>query len=286
LSAVVPRAIGDAKSPSGRLVDLARVGRVATITLNRPEKLNAISDELLVQLQLAVSQLATDGEVEVVVLTGAGRAFCAGFDISRSGTPELVGTDADAYWQSHFRSATEMLLGIWDLPQPVIAKVHGACLGGGMQMLLCCDLRVAAEDTIFGEPEIEFGGIPSFPVLAMSVSFCQASEMLLTGERLGAHRACEMGLLNRVVPAPDLDREVAALADKLARVPKGSLRQAKLVTHRAWELLGLRDLVRFGASVAADALSHRSGETAEFDKMVAEHGVRRVGLAAGRETQA
>lgn len=254
------------------LVEVARDGRVATVTLHRPSKLNAINDELLSQLHDSVVALARDDGVEVVVLAGTGRAFCAGFDISGSHPPQ-TSSDNEEYWRSHFARATDTLCSIWDLPQPVIAKLHGACLGGGLHLALCCDLRVAADDSVLGEPEVGFGGVPSFPFLMAMVSFCQASELLLTGARVDARRAYEIGLVNRVVPADQLDAEVAALAGRMARFPVGTLRRAKRITHKGFELTGTRELVEFAAAQAADALSHRSGEAAEFDAIAAESGV-------------
>jgi len=272
-------------SAPGGLVQLARDGRVATITLDRPAKLNALSDALVGGLSAAVAEVAVDESIEVVVLSGNGRAFCAGFDISRGeGSPVPAAgaskAEVEAYWRAHFEAATAMLLSIWDLPQPVVAKVHGYCLGGGMHLLLACDLSVAADDAVFGEPEIELGGVPSFPRLAMALTPCRAGEVLLLGERLGAARAYEIGLVNRVVPLGELDAVTDALAGRLAAMPAGALRRAKAVTHRAFELMGLREAVRFGAGLAAEALANPSQEAAELERLVAERGVG-AALAAG-----
>jgi len=267
------------------LVRWARQDRVGVVTLNRPAKLNAITDELMTELVSVLDAVAADDETELVVLEGAGRAFCAGFDISTPPPapsadrwPEEARLSGEAYWQAHFGLASEMLTKLWDLPQPVVAKVQGACLGGGMHLMLACDLAIASDDAFFGEPEVRFGGVPSFPILPLVVGLRRANDIWLAGERLSAARALEIGLVNRVAPASDLSNVVDAVAKQLTMVPKGTLRRVKGVSHQMGELLGARAALDIGRYAAVQALSRRDGEAAEFDQVVRSGGLN-AGLA-------
>ena len=185
------------RSEDVTLVRWARRDRIAVVTLSRPAKLNAITDDLMSELVAVLHEVAQDDATELVVLEGAGRAFCAGFDIS-TGPPgpatvgEAGGQDGPeakrSYWQSHFELARQVLVAIWDLPQPVLAKIRGACLGGGMHLMLACDLAIASDDAYFGEPEARFGGVPSFPLLAAVTGLRRANEIWMGGGTISATR--------------------------------------------------------------------------------------------------
>ncbi len=244
---------------------------IATITLSRPEKLNALTDELMTELTSALDHCAQDDKVQVVVLTGAGRAFSAGFDISTREVPRVSVDD----WKTHFRIGCGAMRKVWDLPKPVIAKVRGPCLGGGFDLAFSCDLIVAADDAKFGEPEVKFGGGSMFMLLPWIVGIRHVNEILLTGNVLTAERAHELGIINTVVPREELDAAVEQLATHMCRLPRGTLTRNKALIHRVYEMMGVREAVRASEDNSVLGLSAKttSGSVSEFDHITATEGV-------------
>jgi enoyl-CoA hydratase/carnithine racemase len=243
-----------ATSAALQTVLVAREGVVARITLNRPDKRNALSLELMEELIVALDRIGADGDVRAVVIEGAGVAFSAGHDLS-----EMVGRDLPFY-QRLFDVCTELMEKIHRLPQPVIAKVHGIATAAGCQLVAACDLAVAADDARFATPGVKIGLFCSTPMVPLSraIGRKRALEMLLTGELVDASTALEWGLVNRVVPAEDLDDAVAELVDAIARSSpltvgigkEAFYAQAELDEHRAYDLT---KAVMSMNSMAADA---------------------------------
>lgn len=197
-----------------RNLEIANRGAVRTITVNRPDKLNALNRDTLNELTLAFAQAAQDDDVRAVVLTGAGeKAFVAGADIA-----EMNGyTPVQA--QGFSRAGQQLMTGIERLSKPVVARIQGFALGGGMELAMACHLRVASEKAKFGQPEINLGLIPGFggtQRLLRLAGRSAALELCLTGATINAQRAYELGIVNRVVAPEALDEAVAALADQLA----------------------------------------------------------------------
>ncbi|HEX9416832.1 MAG TPA: enoyl-CoA hydratase [Gaiellaceae bacterium] len=188
-------------------------GPSASIVLNRPEKRNALSLALMSEVIEALDALAADPEVRAIVIEGAGPAFSAGHDLG-----EMIGRDADFYMRL-FETCTVMMERIHSVPQPVIAKVHGAAYAAGCQLVAACDLAVAAEGTKFATPGVKIGLFCSTPMVPVSraVGRKRALELLLTGEPIDAATAADWGLVNRVVPAERLDAEVKQLVAAIAR---------------------------------------------------------------------
>jgi enoyl-CoA hydratase/carnithine racemase len=186
---------------------------LARVTLDRPEKRNALSLELMLEATDALKALGDRPEVRVVVIGGAGPAFSAGHDLG-----EMVGCEP-AFHQRLFDVCVELMETIHRIPQPVIAKVHGIATAAGCQLVAACDLAVAAEGTRFATPGVKIGLFCSTPMVPVSraVGRKRALELLLTGEPIDADTALEWGLVNRVVPAEELDEAVAALADRIVR---------------------------------------------------------------------
>ena len=182
---------------------------VVTLTLNRPEQYNALSLALLTELQAAVARLATDESVRVLVIAGAGKAFCAGHDLK-----EIQGHASPEFEKDVFENARRLMIALTRLPQPVIARVHGAAYAAGCQLVAQCDLAVAVPEARFAASGVNFGLFCSTPgvPLARNVSTKRAMEMLLTGEPIDAATALAWGLVNRVVPPARLDEEVLGLA--------------------------------------------------------------------------
>ncbi|WP_425449968.1 enoyl-CoA hydratase [Virgifigura deserti] len=185
---------------------------VATLTLNRPQARNALSMAVMESLLATLGDVATDDSVKVVVLAGAGPAFCAGHDLK-----ELRADPRREAYEAVFARCSELMLAITRLPKPVIARVHGIATAAGCQLVATCDLAIAANDARFATPGVNIGLFCSTPMVALSraVPRKQAMEMLLTGEMIPADRAAEIGLINRAVPADELDRAVTELAGKI-----------------------------------------------------------------------
>jgi enoyl-CoA hydratase/carnithine racemase len=196
-----------------RNVAVAVDGDSARITLNRPEKRNALSLELMEELIAALREVSALESVRVIVIEGAGPAFSAGHDLS-----EMIDRD-EAFFAHLFAVCTAVMETIQELPQPVIAKVHGIATAAGCQLVAACDLAVAGETARFGTPGVKIGLFCSTPMVPVSraVGRKRAMEMLLTGETIDASTALDWGLVNRVVPVSELDAAVAELVDAIAR---------------------------------------------------------------------
>ena len=195
-----------------QVLELERDGKVATLTLNRPQQRNALSMQLMSQVVDVLGELRTDPDVHAVILAGAGPAFCAGHDLG-----EMVGLELDGY-RDVFALCTQMMEAIHDLPQPVIARVHGIATAAGCQLVAACDLAVASSDAKFATPGVKIGLFCSTPMVEVSraVGRKRALEMLLTGVPIDAATAADWGLVNRVVAPGDLDTATAELAGQIA----------------------------------------------------------------------
>jgi enoyl-CoA hydratase/carnithine racemase len=193
-------------------------GAVAHLRMNSPERLNALSDEMLSALQSAFDTLKDDRTIRAVVLSGAGKAFCAGHDLKQMTAGRQAEDGGQAYFADLFDRCARMMLTIRDLPQPVIAQAHGIATAAGCQLVASCDLAVAAEGTRFGVNGVNIGLFCSTPMVALSrnLSRKHAFEMLTTGQFIDATRAETLGLINRVVPPERLEAETQDLAETLA----------------------------------------------------------------------
>ncbi len=193
-------------------------GNVATLALNAPDRLNALSDAMLAALKQAFAALETDSTIRVVVLKGTGKAFCAGHDLREMQAARQAPDGGAAAFADLFASCAEVMQAIPRLPQPVIAQVHGIATAAGCQLVASCDMAVAAEGTRFGVNGVNIGLFCSTPMVALSrnIPRKQAFEMLTTGTFIDAARAEALGLVNRVVPPEALEAETMALAETVA----------------------------------------------------------------------
>jgi enoyl-CoA hydratase/carnithine racemase len=206
---------------------------VITLTLNDAARFNALGSEMLVELQRALDDIARDDEARAVVLSGAGKAFCAGHNLKdMAANPEL------AYYQKLFSQCSRVMLSIHKLPVPVIARVHGMATAAGCQLVAQCDLAVAAEEASFATSGIHYGlfcATPSVP-LVRNVPAKRAMEMLLTGDFIDARAALAQGLVNRVVPAGELDTEVEKLLGAILEKPRAAIAMGKALVYQQREL--------------------------------------------------
>ena len=222
------------------LIEYIADGAIARIRLNRPKKLNAINAEMLDGLTAALDRAEADENVRVVLLSGEGRAFSAGFDLD-IGAP-AAGVSLAEHTRRELRRDFDLIMRFWDCPKPTIAAVHGYCLGSSMEITAVCDITVAAEDCLFGAPEVRFGSGIVCLILPWVIGLKQAKELLLTGDdKVDALRAASMGLINKVVPADRLATETDAIAQQIAANNETAVRLTKRAIQRSVEIAGLRD---------------------------------------------
>ncbi|ABN78620.1 enoyl-CoA hydratase [Cereibacter sphaeroides] len=236
-------------------------GAVATLTLNRPEALNALSDAMLAALKEQFRALAEHRTIRVVVIRGAGKAFCAGHDLREMQAARQSDDRGAAYFSDLFSRCAEVMQAIPALPQPVIAEVHGIATAAGCQLVASCDMAVAAHGTRFGVNGVNIGLFCSTPMVALTRAVPRkvAFEMLTTGEFIEADRAREVGLVNRTVPPEDLAAEV----QKLAAVVAGKLTAAVRTGKRAFydqAGMGLGAAYTLTGAVMADNMMWRDTE--------------------------
>jgi enoyl-CoA hydratase/carnithine racemase len=229
---------------------------VATLTLNRPAQMNLLTLEMLCALQSAFDAIAGDASVRVVVLAGAGKGFCAGHDlkeIQALGAPEKIA--------ALFETCNRMMLSILRLPQPVIARVHGAAAAAGCQLVAQCDLAIASEAAKFTTPGVNWGFFCSTPGVPIGRSLLRkhAMEMLLTGDLVDAAKALDWGLVNRVVPPAGLDAAVKDLADRIAAKPPATISAGKTAFYRQMDL-GVAQAYELAGGVIAASFAHPEGQ--------------------------
>jgi enoyl-CoA hydratase len=255
-------------------------GAVATITLNRPERLNTIVPPMPDEIEAAVHAAVRDSAVRVIVLRGAGRAFCAGFDFGEGFHHWDEGLTTGGEWDpgKDFMMTTAPATGpvpkfmsIWRSPKPVIAQVHGWCVGGGSDMALCADLVVVSDDARIGTPYARMWGAYLTGMWIYRLGLTRVKWHALTGEPLSGAEAAEAGLVNVSVPFERLEDEVADLAGRLAGVPLSQLAAMKLVVNQAYENMGLASTQLLGPVL--DGLMRNTPDAREWIELAREQGV-------------
>jgi enoyl-CoA hydratase len=248
------------------------LGSVRRLTMNREGALNALNGELTGAISQAIRAAGEDDSVSVVILRGAGRAFCAGYDLNEdAGAGPL---DAK-HWHEDLRSSTAKMLEIWDCPKPVIASVHSYCLAGGTDLMLACDLAVAADDSFFGYVDVRFGSGVVSMFLPWVVGVRTAKELLFTGQdRIPADEALRLGLVNRVVPRDQLDDATLELAEEIAKNEPFVIQTTKRAVNRALDVAGFRQAME--ANTELDSLIETSDlpARAEFRQITTEKGLK------------
>jgi enoyl-CoA hydratase len=235
-------------------IELSRQGPVALLCLNRPDKLNAINATMIDEINLALDQFESMETVKAIVVHGAGRAFCSGFDL-QAGVAADRKTEAD--WREAIDTDLAMIMRFWHSPKPTIAALHGYVLAGGFEIALACDMSVCDSGTFFGEPELRFGSSIVALLLPWYVNPKRAKKLLLSGQdRMSADEALVHGIVNEVVAEGDALKAALALAQEVALMDADSVRMTKQAINQTYDIMGLGKALRMGAdtSVAIETL--------------------------------
>jgi len=259
--------------PAAPLALYAADENVGIVTMNRPEKLNAISPEFKTALVQALKTADDDPATSVVLLRANGRSFCVGYDIARK-SPERDAWRHDAVrYTQHLREMLVFELSPWDMKKPVIAQVQGHALGGGCELAMMCDLTIAAEDAQFGEPEIRFSTVGPGLVMPWFIGLKKARELLYFGDTIGAREALALGMINRVVPADQLPAQALKFARRLALISPEALAVTKLALNRGAEAAGFRNAINVGVDVVGPLYAATTAAGAKFRTMVQTDGL-------------
>jgi enoyl-CoA hydratase len=248
------------------------LGPVRRLTMNRASALNALNSGLMEALMAALDEAAEDDRVRVLILRGAGRAFCAGYDLNEDAEG---GPMASGDWQRVLKQDSDRMLRFLDHPKPVIASVHSYCLAGGTDLMLACDLAVAADDAYFGYVDVRFGSGAVSMFLPWVIGVRAAKELLFTGDdRVPAADALRLGLVNRVVPRDRLDEETLALAEEIAKNEPFVVQATKRAVNRVWDVAGFRSAMEANTEIDVTIESANLPARDEFRRITQEQGLK------------
>ena len=238
------------------LIEDPRPG-IRSISLNRPDKRNALCNPLREELFNSLEEADADSEVKVIVLSGAGSCFCAGYDLSYNNREDMPyhSSKNDGFWPRH---VVEGAFKIWDLATPVIAQVHGYCLAGGTELAASCDLVYVANDAKIGYPVVRSMSPPDNQIFPWLMGMRNAMEMMLTGESIDGETAVKQGFANRSFDVDSLEEEVLKVAEKVAKIPSDLQAINKRAVHRQMEAMGMRTGIRAGTEMQALAMHSKS----------------------------
>ncbi len=257
---------------TAQVVTYAVDGAVGIVSLNRPDKLNAISVELKRALVERFREADRDPATSVVVLRAEGRSFCSGYDISPN--PARAARRGNALaWHESLTDDVLLETTPWDMKKPVVASVQGHCLGGGCELAMMCDLTIAAADAVFGEPEIRFSNVGPALIMPFVIGWKRARELLYLGDPIDAQTALQYGMVNRVVPRAELETATLRFARRLALISPEALAATKLALNRGADAAGFRNAIRAGLDVLAPLYAARTEVGAKFDEIREKEGL-------------
>ena len=252
--------------------------RVATITLNRPEKFNAITERMPGELREAVEQATNDDSVHVIVLTGAGRGFCGGYDLNvfaEGDNPAIQEMPWDAMVDYQLmKRCTDSFMSLWRCPKPVVAKVNGDAVAGGSDIALCADIIIMNEDARIGYPPARVWGCPTTAMWVYRLGAERAKRMLFTGDLVTGREAEKMGLILQAIPLDQLDDAVQNLVDRIKGVPKNQLAMSKMLVNQAYDNMGLANTQTF--ATLFDGFARHSPEGVAFKARAEEVGFKQA----------
>lgn len=256
-------------------------GRVAKITLDRPDRLNAISRQTMSDMRATLDNMEADPDVAVVVIHGAGRAFSAGMDLKDDAAGDTSGADG---WRRVLSENLEFVIRFWDFPKPTISAVHGYCMAAGCDMAMACDITVAEAGTFFGKPELKFGSVITAMIMPFLTGPKIAKELLLSADdRISAERAYEVGLVNHVVPAGEgLDRAME-IAARIAALDDDAVRITKLAINKSLDAMGLREALQANLDLSVEIETLETPSRQMFKEISRRDGLKAA--LAWRETR-
>jgi len=257
---------------TSQLVTYAVDGRVGVVTLNRADKLNAISAELKSALVERLHAADRDPATAVVVLRAEGRSFCAGYDIGPNPNRAARRHNALA-WHESLTDDVRLEMTPWEMKKPVIASVQGHCLGGGCELVMMCDLTIAADDALFGEPEIRFSNVGPALIMPFIIGLKRARELLFLGDPIDAKTALQYGMVNRVVPRAELSAATLKFARRMALISPEALAGTKLAVNRGAEAAGFRSAIMAGLDILASVYAARTEVGTRFDEIREKEGL-------------
>ncbi len=243
--------------------------KIATITLNRPKQLNAMNAAVKGELKSAVAEATADKEVRVIVLTGAGKAFSAGNDMEDN--YKYAPTTMDE-WRTRLQGEIQFCLTFWDSPKPIIAAVNGFCLASASEMAMSCDITIAAESAVFGEPEVRQGSGPPMLLAPWIMGPKRAKEMLLTGNMVDAKTAEKYGMVNHVVPDEKLMTFTYRMAQKIAAIDPFAIKISKHTINRAFDIMGFKTALQYNADLMSIVNNEDTEEIKWFKQTAEEKG--------------
>lgn len=249
-------------------------GRIASITLNRPEKLNALSEALVDEYADALKAAERDAEVRVVVVKGAGRAFSAGYDVRDIESDEDATPTTTPFLDDRagVKFNDDRITTAWNLVKPVIAQVHGYCIAGGNDIAGQCDIVIAAENAIFGHPQIRRLGLTHMHMFPYKCGAQWSKILMFTGDSITGKEAEQIGVVARAVPEEKLEDEVNKLAERIALVDPTLLAMNKLAINKVFEEMGMRNV--FNAAITLDTIAHTSQAMRDFLRISGEEGLK------------
>jgi enoyl-CoA hydratase len=250
-------------------------GRLAWITLNRPEKLNAINKRMVTELKLATDRAQCDDEVRVILVKGEGRAFSAGFDLEVDSGSNLTSEQELKALKEELYNDFDLIMRFWDSPKPTIAAVHTYCLGGALELAVACDITIAANGCRFGEPEVKFGSGIVAMLLPYVIGPKRAKEMMLTGnDRISSEQAEAWGLVNRVVKPENLLEKARAVALEIARNDQHSVRITKQAINATYEIGKMREALKHALELDIAIESMETDESRQFNEILKNKGAK------------
>jgi len=245
---------------------------IARIILNRPEARNAITQEMVELLGVSLDKAAADKDVRVVVISAAGdKAFSAGFDLKESITSPVLGIENR---RENTRFEQDTWFKIWNMPKPAIASVQGYCIGGGVHLALMCDLLIAADNAMFGEPEIAYSYIPDILIEPFKMPFNKARELMLLGEMMSAEELHRFGTVNKVVPLAKLEEETMKMAEKIVSLPRYAVSMLKYQLNKAYEFMGIKHSNDLAAELFSLCRLNQMDTDTEFNEIVKTKGLK------------
>jgi enoyl-CoA hydratase len=257
---------------SSDIVIVERDSRIAVITLNRPERLNAISRETIATVQAEMDTLEADDDIAVIIIRGAGRAFSSGMDLKDDAAAEISGAEE---WRAILEEDLEFLMRFWNSPKPTIAVVHGFCLAAACELAMCCDITIAEEGSFFGEPELKFGSVITAMMMPWLTGPKIAKELLLGAEdRVTAERAYEIGLVNRVVPEGEGMKAAREIAQRLAVMDDDAVRLTKQAINSTFETMGLKEALNANLDLAIEIEARETPSRKRFKEIAKDEGLK------------